>query len=58
MTTTNVDRFEVVRDPETGDVVLKLMDVFGYGDAFGFKQADAVKVRDALTAVIARGWKP
>lgn len=46
----NVDQYQVERD---GDViVIKFMDIFGDGLAFGFPVNDARKIRDALTQVI------
>ena len=45
---TNIDRYEVSRDEATGDVIIKLADVFEQGDTYQLSKESAIKMAYAL----------
>lgn len=45
---TNIDTYEISRDKDTGDVIIKLADVFEQGDTYILTKESAVKMAHAL----------
>ena len=49
---TNIDHFTVEKNDETDEIEMKLMDLFGNGEVYGFKPQQAVRIWYALTRAI------